>query len=42
MKPDFFKKEPAEAARALERLTALAAELEAAYARWHWLESPAV
>ena len=42
MKPDFFKKEPAEAARALERLTALAAELEAAYARWHLLESPAV
>jgi len=39
MKPDFFKKEAAEAARALARLTALAAELEAAYARWHLLES---
>jgi ATP-binding cassette subfamily F protein uup len=39
-KPDFFKREAAEAARALERLTALAAELEAAYERWHLLESP--
>jgi ATP-binding cassette subfamily F protein uup len=36
---DFFKKEPAEAAQALKRLTALAAELEAAYARWASLEA---
>jgi hypothetical protein len=38
-KPDFFKKELAEAAQALERLTALAAELESAYSRWDLLES---
>jgi ABC transport system ATP-binding/permease protein len=37
--PDFFKKEPAEAALALKRLTSLASELEAAYVRWGSLES---
>ncbi len=37
--PDFFKKEPDEAGQALKRLTALAAELEAAYARWASLEA---
>jgi ATP-binding cassette subfamily F protein uup len=37
---DFFKREPAEAAAAaLQRLTALAAELETAYSRWDSLES---
>jgi len=38
-KPDFFKKQPAEAALTLERLSALAAELESAYSRWDLLES---
>jgi ATP-binding cassette subfamily F protein uup len=37
--PDFFKRDPAQAAAALQRLTVLAAELEAAYSRWDSLES---
>jgi ATP-binding cassette subfamily F protein uup len=37
--PKFFRQSPAEASAALERLQALAAELEAAYARWDALES---
>jgi ATP-binding cassette subfamily F protein uup len=36
---DYFKREPKAAAAALERLGALAAELEAAYSRWGSLES---
>jgi ATP-binding cassette subfamily F protein uup len=35
----WFRDSPAEAAAALERLQRLAAELEAAYARWDALES---
>jgi len=37
--PKFFRQNPAEASAALERLQSLAAELEAAYARWDALES---
>ncbi len=37
--PDFFRREPTEAAAALQRLTALAGELETAYSRWDSLES---
>jgi ATP-binding cassette subfamily F protein uup len=37
--PEFFKNDPTEAAQALKRLTALAAELETAYARWASLEA---
>jgi ATP-binding cassette subfamily F protein uup len=37
--PQFFRQNPAEASAALERLQSLAAELEAAYARWDALES---
>ena len=37
--PEFFRESPAEASAALERLQALGAELEAAYARWDALES---
>jgi len=37
--PDFFKREPTQAAAALERLSTLAGELEAAYSRWDSLES---
>jgi ATP-binding cassette subfamily F protein uup len=37
--PDFFKRDPTQAAAALQRLTVLAAELEAAYSRWDSLES---
>jgi ATP-binding cassette subfamily F protein uup len=39
--PQFFKREAAAAAEALQRLTTLAAELESAYARWDALESTA-
>jgi ATP-binding cassette subfamily F protein uup len=37
--PEFFRESPAEASAALERLQALGAELEVAYARWDALES---
>jgi ATP-binding cassette subfamily F protein uup len=37
--PEYYKREPGAAAAALERISALAAELEAAYARWASLES---
>jgi len=37
--PQFFRQNPAEASAALERSQSLAAELEAAYARWDALES---
>jgi ATP-binding cassette subfamily F protein uup len=37
--PDFYKNDPAEQARALARLEALAAEIEAAYARWDELDA---
>jgi len=37
--PDYFKRGPKEAAAASERLSVLAADLEAAYARWDFLES---
>jgi ATP-binding cassette subfamily F protein uup len=37
--PEYYKREPGAAAAALERISALAAELEAAYARWDSLES---
>ncbi|MGC1386580.1 MAG: ATP-binding cassette domain-containing protein [Steroidobacteraceae bacterium] len=37
--PKFFRESPAQAGAALERLQALAAELESAYARWDALES---
>ena len=37
--PKFFRESPAEAGAALQRLQALGAELEAAYARWDALES---
>jgi ATP-binding cassette subfamily F protein uup len=37
--PDYFKRSPSDAADALQRLGVLAAELEAAYARWDSLES---
>jgi ATP-binding cassette subfamily F protein uup len=37
--PDLFRQAPERAAAALSRLQALAAELEAAYDRWHSLES---
>jgi ATP-binding cassette subfamily F protein uup len=37
--PQFFRQNPADASAALERLQSLAAELEAAYARWDALES---
>jgi ATP-binding cassette subfamily F protein uup len=36
--PKFFRQSPAEASAALERLQSVAAELEAAYARWDALE----
>ena len=36
---DFFRREPTAAAAALQRLTALARELETAYSRWDSLES---
>jgi ATP-binding cassette subfamily F protein uup len=37
--PGFYQREPTQAAAALQRLTALAAELETAYSRWDSLES---
>jgi ATP-binding cassette subfamily F protein uup len=37
--PAFYKRTPTEQARALERLAALPAEIERAYARWHELDS---
>ena len=40
--PDFFKKEPAEAALMLKRLTELTADLQVAYSRWESLESLAL
>jgi ATP-binding cassette subfamily F protein uup len=39
--PQFFKRDAAAAAEALQRLTTLGAELESAYARWDALESAA-
>jgi ABC transport system ATP-binding/permease protein len=40
--PTLFRQSPAQASAALERLQALAKELEAAYARWDALESPSI
>jgi ATP-binding cassette subfamily F protein uup len=37
--PELFRRSPAEASAALQRLQRIAQELEAAYARWHMLES---
>jgi ATP-binding cassette subfamily F protein uup len=37
--PELFRRDPAQAAAALERLRALAAQLETAYSRWDQLES---
>jgi ABC transport system ATP-binding/permease protein len=37
--PELFRRDPAQAAAALDQLTALAAQLESAYARWDVLES---
>jgi len=41
-RPELYKGDPIAAARALERLTSLGIELEAAYARWDELETRAV
>ena len=38
--PELFRRSPAEASAALQRLQRIAQELEAAYARWDTLESP--
>jgi ATP-binding cassette subfamily F protein uup len=40
--PELFRRDPVEASAALERLTALAEQLEGAYARWDALEAQAL